>query len=179
MPKTVDTFHLTKDGLSVATKASVQVDTDSLKTLFESGVPEAELAKLYKVKPLTIRRYARLHGWLRPSKVKSMRNELAARQKAALAQSGQHLDVHETKVAIWKDRGEYLREKAFDVVSEAFEGLSPAAAKNLIKGAKDLKAVVEVGGLLTGNTVHDEAPSLAINIGFLRGGVDFEDAIDV
>lgn len=179
MPSTVDCHHSLKNGLSVKTKAVVQVDTDSLKTLYESGVPEAELAKLYKVQRLTIRRYARLYGWLRPSRVKSMRNELAARQKAALEASGQHLDVHELKASIWKERGEFLKEKAFDVVSGAFEGVTPSVVKNMIRGAKDLKAVVEVGGLLTGNTNQENAPSLAINIGFLRSGVKVEDAIDV
>lgn len=154
------------NGVQVTTLCKASTDWDSVKMMIEAGVPYAQTAELFKIAEYTIRIKSQKEKWLTPSRVDKLKKELVTRQLDVYANTGMTKDVLELKAQIWEERGERWRERQAELVDLALE----KTPKKLIKTAKDLKDIMEIGRKLTGESAaEDNAPKLAVNIGFLRG----------
>jgi hypothetical protein len=115
--------------------------------------------------------------------MRKLRSEIIKRQSENFARDGKSKDVALVKAEIWQDRGEALREKVHGIVERALGGVTDEVASKMIVEAKDLKAILETGRIVTGQQREDDeakggsnAPSLAINIGLLTTAGQPQDA---
>jgi len=157
-------------GLTVMASTDLKTDYVSMRVLVESGVSYLNAAKAFKVSERSVRQRALRDGWLTPAKVESLRREIEAKQSEIFRRSGKTRDVNEIKAEIWVERGEKLREKSFNIVSAALEGVTDESASNFIRNPKGLLEIITATRLVTGEEKADAAAgtSVAVNIGFLR-----------
>lgn len=176
----------TATGITIQPK-SVQIRTDwaSVKSLIESGVPFKEVAEHFKIREDTIRSRSAEEKWLTPSKVEKLRKEIQAKQADTFKRTGKAASVDEVKAEIWAERGERWKERIAGIADAALEGLAedPERAGALIADMGDLEKMVKVTRVLTGEEkAENDAPKVAVNIGFLRsqgGPVDIVDVEEV
>lgn len=151
--------------------AAKLTDWDAIRSLVEGGLSYVEAGELFGLKRSTICQRAKREGWLTPFVVGRMKAELSRKQRQQMRATGNAADVNELKAQIWQERGESLNEKAYKLIDEAMDAITPEQAKKLIKGAHDLRQVVELGRVVTGQTLDNKDGSQgvpAINIAFLR-----------
>lgn len=169
------------NGLTLQATTRVATDWKGIQSLFESGVPVRELAEHFKLTEGYIRERARDHHWLTPHRVETLRREIEERQRENFQRTGKAVDVTQVKAEIWEERKDRWKERQAQIIDQALDGLAddPERAGAIIGSAKDLKAVVEVSRLLTGEAKEDEQkPAMAVNIGLLRSARPI-DIIDV
>lgn len=157
-------------GITVQNRVRLSTDFASMRTLIESGVSCADTAKAFKVDVSLVKRQARKEGWLTPAAVGKMRRELAQKSAEVYRKTGKAADVSTIKAQIWEDRGEKLRERTFEIVSAALNGVSDEFASKMIRNPKGLLEVVTATRLVTGETAAEatNGPQIAVNVGFLR-----------
>lgn len=156
-------------GVSVSANTQVRTDVAGLKTLYESGVSSRDCAAQFKLSETYIKRLAKDGGWLRPTDVENLRREIAARQSAILKQSGKAANVTELKAHIWNDRGERLKERTYEIIDAALQGVTMEKAAKFINNPKGLLEITTAARLITGEEkAENNQPQVAVNIGFLR-----------
>jgi len=158
-------------GIGVMANTRVALDLGAMKTLIESGVSNADVARIFKVSQTIVAKHRKKEGWLSPAKVDSLRKEIEAKQSEHLRRSGKAIDVNEAKAQIWLERGEALREKTFNIARAALEGVTEEKAKKFIQNPLGLAHMTEVVRKITGEEAAEAAaaPTIAVNIGFLKG----------
>lgn len=165
-------------GLKVNAATVMNVDWASIRTLVESGVPYDEAARHFKIEPQTVKQRASTERWMTPHRVESIKREIVRVQSEAFKRSGKAKDINQVKAEIWKERGEIMKEKAFEITKKALDGLSEESAATLIDDAKSFKAIVEVARKLSGEEAEEsKAPQLAVNIGLLRSQMPVDDDV--
>jgi two-component sensor histidine kinase len=129
-----------------------------------------DIAEHYKVSPQHVRQQARREDWVSPTKVNQLRREIEAKQRAIWKRSGKATDVAAVKAQIWDERGDMLKEKTYEIVKAALEGVTPAQAKNLIRNPLGLSHITTVVRQITGEEAKEaqEGTKVAVNIGLLR-----------
>ena len=70
----------TESGITVQNRVKLCTDFASMRTLVESGVSCADVAKAFKVNVSLVKRQAKKEGWLTPAAVGRMRRELARKR---------------------------------------------------------------------------------------------------
>lgn len=160
----------TPTGITVNAHTRLNTDWASIKALVESGVPIPHLAKEFKITRQAIQFRCKQEQWLSPHKVESLRKEIAAKQLKAFKQSGKVTDINELKASIWVERQETVKERTFNIVEQALEGVTPEKAAKMIQNPLGLMHITTVARLITGEEKADadSKPGMAINIGFLR-----------
>jgi predicted transcriptional regulator len=158
------------NGIEVYGNSGMTTDKQAMRTLIESGLSYRAVAAKFHITEAAVRCFARQGGWMTASKVQKLKKEIEQRQNEALARNGSSMDVAEVKAAIWKDRGEYLKEKTFEIAKHALDGVSPEQAKRMIKNPLGLQHMTTVIRTITGEQQEQEmaAPRFALNIGLLR-----------
>lgn len=171
MTKELLTTLATPSGIQVSTKVRLKTDHEAMKSLVESGVPIAEVARQFKVSDQLVRRAAKDGGWLTPAVVGKMRRELEKKQAKVYRDTGVAADVATLKAQIWEERGEALNEKIYEIVKSAVEGITPEKARKLIQNPLGLAHMTTVARQITGQEKREaaEQPRLAVNIGLLGG----------
>jgi hypothetical protein len=168
-PRTRATFIELPTGQKVSTTCRAFTDWASVKMMVESGVPTVDVARLFKITDFAIRQVCKREKWLTPSRVESLKKELVKLQRDMFDRTGETMDVAALKALLWEERSERWKEKLAEIVQNSLDGVSKTKAKRMIMEAKDLKAVMDVARTLTGETQReDNAPKLAVSIGFLR-----------
>ena len=153
-------------GVSVSASCRITTDWESVRRMVEGGVPMAEVAELFKIGHSVIKAKAKQEQWLTPSRVDKLRKQLAQLQRDNFAATGMTKTVVDLKAALWEDRSERWKERMAELVENSLQEAELVS----ITEAKDLKTVMEVARTLTGESqAEDNAPKLAVNIGFLRG----------
>lgn len=160
----------TESGITVQNRVRLSTDFASMRTLVESGMPMNEVGRAFKVSPALVKRQAKLEGWMTPAAVGKMRRELARKQAEVYQRTGKAANVTEMKAKIWEERGEELKEKTFEIVRAALEGVSEESAKKLIKNPLGLMHITTVARQITGEEATEAAkgPQIAVNLAFLR-----------
>lgn len=160
------------NGVKVNGTTNLCTDWQGMRTLYESGMSVKDIAKAYKVSHALIMRQARAEEWLSPTKINKLRREIEAKQRAVWKRSGKAADVAQIKAQIWDDRAESLKEKTYEIVKAALEGVSPEQAKHLIRNPLGLAHITTVVRQITGEEqkAAEAGPKLAVNIGLLRSG---------
>jgi two-component sensor histidine kinase len=74
------------------------------------------------------------------------------------------------KAQIWDERGDMLKEKTYEIVRAALDGVTPEAARRLIKNPLGLSHITTVVRQITGEEAKEaqEGTKVALNIGLLR-----------
>jgi hypothetical protein len=153
-------------GAGISATCKVTTDWPSVRLMVESGVPIPEAAALFKLTESTVRGRSVKEQWLTPSRVDKLRKKLAGMQKEVYDRTGRTQSVVDLKAALWTERSEAWKERMAEVVEASLK-----TAKIKVKSANDLKAIQEVARTLTGEAQsEDNAPKLAVSIGFLRSG---------
>lgn len=183
METVLSTLEL-ENGISVQAGVRLGVDVAAMRTLVESGVAVKEVAKLFKLDVSYVKRRAKEEHWLTPAVVGKMRREIAQKQESIYKRTGKAANVCELKAQVWEDRGERLKEKTFEIVQAALEGVTPEKARKLIQNPLGLQHVTNVARQITGEEASEAAkgPQVAVNIGFLRSAQPVPvaaDAVDV
>lgn len=181
------TIALPSGAVTQVNRGKTNTDWYSIRHLYEGGVPTKEIAQLYKVKWTTIRDRASKDQWISPGKTAKMASDLRDIQIRQLKQSGAIHDLSAAKAKVWESRAEDIKERLYDIASNAIDSVTPDQAGRLIKGGKSLVEVMDVAMTVTGEKSRQEAasgPRLGIAIGLLGGNnqpipVEDVDAIDV
>lgn len=156
-------------GIRVSSLGRVSVDKEAVRTLVESGVPFREIAETFKIGKEYIRSLAKENGWLTPSKVAKLRNEIGRKQSETLRRSGKPMDVATVKAQIWQERGEALKEKTYQIAKQALDGVTPDRARGFVQNPLGLAHLTTVVRQITGEQqAEDQKPQMAVNIAFLR-----------
>lgn len=160
----------TTTGITVQGRVKLCTDFDSMRTLVESGMRVADVAKAFKVDVSLVKRKAKELGWLTPAAVGKMRKELAKKAEDTYRKTGKAADINAIKAEIWEDRGEALKEQTYEIVKAALEGVTPEKARKLIQNPLGLAHITTVVRQITGEEAREEdkRPALAVNIGLLR-----------
>jgi hypothetical protein len=158
------------NGVKVNGMTRLSTDWAGMRSLYESGMALRDIADHYKVATNLVQRQAKLESWVSPTKVNQMRREIEAKQREVWKRSGKATDVAAVKAAIWEERGEQLKEKTFEIVRSALEGVTPEQAKKLIKNPLGLAHITTVARQITGEEAKeaDSGTKVAVNIGLLR-----------
>ncbi len=169
MEPTITTLEL-PNGLKIDGRTNLCTDWVGMRSLYESGMGVRDIAAHYKVSEQAVRQQARREEWIGPTKVNKLRREIEAKQRAIYKRSGKATDVAAVKAQIWEDRGEHLKEKTYEIVKAALEGVTPESAKRLIKNPLGLAHITTVVRQITGEEAKENAdgPRVAVNIGLLR-----------
>jgi hypothetical protein len=166
-------------GQKVSTLCRVNTDWRSVQMMVESGVPMGEAAKLFKITEGAVKAMCKRERWMTPSRVEALKKELVKLQRDMFDRTGETMDVAALKALLWEERGERWKEKMATIVEDSLAGVTKTRAKAMIGEAKDLKAVMEVARILTGETQReDNAPKLAVNIGFLKSSAPKQVTMD-
>lgn len=159
-------------GAVVKTKDMVnETDWVGIRQLCEAGVPIADVAARFKVNCNGIHNRAKREKWLVPSRIARFRREIEKKQGEQFALNGQAKDVALIKAEIWEERGEAMRDKAYEISMQALNGVTPERAARMITGSQSFQHVVEVAHKVTGleaKEKQEQGSSLAVNIGLLR-----------
>ena len=141
-----------------------------MRSLYESGMGTKDIAEHYKVSPQAVQQQARKESWVSPTKINKLRREIEAKQRAVWKRSGKATDVAAVKAAIWDERGDILKERTYEIVRAALDGVTPAQAKNLIKSSMGLMHLTTVVRQITGEEAKEaaEGAKVAVNISLLR-----------
>jgi len=158
------------NGLKVNGHTRLCTDWAGMRSLYESGMGVGDIADHYKVTRQSVQQQARKESWVSPTKINKLRREIEAKQREVWKRSGKATDVAAVKAAIWDERGEHLKEKTYEIVKAALEGVSPEQAKRLIKNPLGLAHITTVARQITGEEAKEanEGAKVAINIGLLR-----------
>jgi|TARA_R110002167_G_scaffold66667_3_gene188661 hypothetical protein len=166
-------------GISVEAPTRLGVDLQGMRSLIESGVPTTLVAKSFHVSVSAVTKFSRDGGWLTPSKVRKLRQEIEEKQIETYRRTGKAADVNEVKAQIWRDRGEYLKEKTFNIAKLALDGVDDDRAARFIQNPLGLSHMTNVVRTITGEEKQDSSgPQLAVNIALLRSSKPV-DAIEV
>lgn len=160
-------------GVTTTLKRAPAVDWESVQALAEAGVPYKEICRLFKgLTVSSVTQRGRRNGWLTPNNTKAMLKELGRKQREALARRGETRSKEDLIEEIWVERGERINEKSFQLAEQALDAaIKEEKGKTLIRGAADLKTVMEVGRRVTGLDRREEEQTgtkMASMIGFLR-----------
>lgn len=170
-------------GITVQNRVRLSTDFASMRTLIESGVSAADCAKAFKVDVSLVKRQAKKEGWLTPAAVGRMRRELAQKSAEVYRKTGKAADVSTIKAQIWEDRGEALKEKTFEIVRAALDGMTEEKARKLIQNPLGLAHITTVARQITGEEAAEaqKGPQVAVNVAFLRSSapIPIADAVDV
>lgn len=160
----------TESGITVQNRVKLCTDFASMRTLIESGVSCADVAKAFKVNVSLVKRQAKKEGWLTPAAVGRMRRELARKSADVYRKTGKAADVSAIKAQIWEDRGEALKEQTYEIVKAALDGVTPEQARKLIKNPLGLAHITTVARQITGEEAKEASngPQMAVNISLLR-----------
>lgn len=158
------------NGLKVNGSTKLCTDWAGMRSLYESGMSAKDIADHYKVTRQAVQQQARKEEWVSPTKINKLRREIEAKQRAVWKRSGKATDVAAVKAAIWDERGEHLKEKTYEIVKAALDGVTPDAAKRLIKNPLGLAHITTVARQITGEEAKEaqEGTKVAVNIGLLR-----------
>ena len=158
------------NGLKLNGKTRLCTDWAGMRSLYESGMAVRDIADAYKVTGQMVRVQARKEEWVSPTKVNKLRREIEARQRAIWKRSGKATDVAAVKAAIWDDRGDALKERTYEIVRAALDGVTPEAARRLIKNPLGLAHITTVARQITGEEAKEAeaGTKVAVNIGLLR-----------
>jgi hypothetical protein len=167
-------------GIKVGTLGRTSIDKEAVRTLVESGVPMAEVAKVFHVTKDYIKLLSREGGWLTPSRVSSMRKEIGKKQVLNLRRAGQPTDVVALKAQIWAERGEALKEKTYQIAKAALEGVSDEHASRFVQNPLGLAHLTTVVRQITGEQQLEDSkkPQMAVNIAFLRPSAPTDVVLD-
>lgn len=158
-------------GVQVSASCRATTDWPSVRCMIEAGVPPGEVATLFKIDAIHIARQSKSEQWMTPTRVDKLRKQLARLSRETWDRTGQTKSAVELKALLWDERSERWKEKQAHIVEQALDGVTSEVAGEMIKEAKDFKAIVELARTLTGETqAEDNAPKLAVSIGFLRSG---------
>ena len=161
-------------GISVEAPTRLGVDLQGMRSLIESGVPTTLVAKSFHVSVSAVTKFSRDGGWLTPSKVRKLRQEIEEKQIETYRRTGKAADVNEVK-----DRGEYPKEKTFNIAKLALDGVDDDRAARFIQNPLGLSHMTNVVRTITGEEKQDSSgPQLAVNIALLRSSKPV-DAIEV
>lgn len=166
------TIALPSGAVTQVNRGKTSTDWYSIRHLYEGGVPYKEIASLYKVRWTTIRDRASKEQWISPAKTAKMASDLRGIQVRQLKQSGAIHDLSAAKAKVWESRAEDIKERLYDIASNAIDSVRPEDAARLIKGGKSLVEVMDVAMTVTGEKSRQEAasgPRLGIAIGLLGG----------
>jgi hypothetical protein len=169
-------------GITIKGKAELALDWKGIRTLVESGLPVAEVARHYKVLPQVIDKRRRAERWLTPARVESMRREIERHQTEVFARSGRALGPEEVKARVWDERSERWKERLAAIVDETLDSVDSERASGMVREIKDLKGVLEIARTLTGEQAQEDkaaAQQVAVNIGFLRSARPIQMSTDV
>lgn len=167
-------------GIKVSSLGRVSVDKEAVRSLVESGVPFKDIAEQFKIGKEYIRAMAKQNGWLTPSKVAKLRNEIGRKQLETLRRSGKPLDVATVKAQIWAERGEALKEKTYQIAKAALEGVTDERASSFVQNPLGLAHLTTVVRQITGEEQAEaQKPQMAVNIGFLRPCAPTDVVVDV
>ena len=157
-------------GIKVNGRTNLCTDWAGMRSLYESGLSVKDIAEHYKVTPQMVQKQAKKEEWVNPTKINKLRREIEAKQRAVWKRSGKATDVAAVKAAIWDERGDHLKEKTYEIVKAALEGVTPAAAKRLIQNPLGLAHITTVARQITGEEAKEqvEGAKVAVNIGLLR-----------
>lgn len=170
----MDTENMTSlelpNGLKVDGRTRLCTDWQGMRTLYESGMALKDIADAYKITLSHVKNQARKEGWVSPTKINKLRREIEAKQRDIWRKSGKATDVAAVKAAIWDDRAEEMKEKTFEIVRAALDGVSPEMAKKLIKNPLGLMHITTVVRQITGEEAKEaeSGAKVAVNIGLLR-----------
>jgi hypothetical protein len=158
------------NGIEVFANSQMTTDKQAIRTLVESGLSFRAVAAKFHIDEAAVRAFAKQGGWMTASKVAKLRKEIEQKQSEALSRHGSTMDVAEVKATIWKERGEYLKEKTYEIAKNALDGVSPEQAKRMIKNPLGLSHMTTVIRTITGEQQEQEmsAPRFALNIGLLK-----------
>lgn len=158
------------NGVKVNGMTRLSTDWAGMRSLYESGMAVRDIGEHYKVSANLIQRQAKKEEWVSPTKVNKLRREIEEKQRQVWRKSGKATDVAAVKAAIWEERGEQLKEKTFEIVRSALEGVTPEQAKRLIKNPLGLAHITTVARQITGEEAKeaDSGTKVAVNIGLLR-----------
>ena len=158
------------NGVKIDGRTRLCTDWAGMRSLYESGMALQDIADAYKVGATLVRNQARKEDWVSPTKVNKLRREIEAKQRQIYKRSGRATDVAEVKARIWEDRSEHLKEKTYEIVKAALEGVTPEAAKRLIKNPLGLAHITTVARQITGEEAKEAeaGQKVAVNISLLR-----------
>jgi hypothetical protein len=160
------------NGLKVDGRTRLCTDWQGMRSLYESGMALKDIADAYKVSATLVRAQARREDWVNPTKVNKLRREIEAKQRSIWKKSGKASDVAAIKSQIWDERGEELKEKTYEIVRNALDGVTPEKAKGMVKNALGLMHITTVARQITGEEAKEaeSGTKLAVSIGLLRSG---------
>lgn len=158
------------NGLKVDGRTHLCTDWQGMRSLYESGMALRDIADAYKVSSTMVRAQARKECWVNPTKINKLRREIEEKQRSIWKKSGKASDVAAIKAQIWDERGEELKEKTYEIVRAALEGVTPESAKRLIKNPLGLAHITTVARQITGEEAKEAEAGqrVAVNIGLLR-----------
>lgn len=157
-------------GVKVSGRTNLCTDFQGMRSLYESGMKLKDIADAYKVAHPLVAQAAKREGWISPTKIQRLRRDIEAKQREIYRKSGKATDLAAVKVQIWEDRAEHLKEKTYDIVRAALEGVTPQQAKTLIRNPLGLSHITTVVRQITGEEAKqaEQGQRTAVNIQLLR-----------
>lgn len=157
------------NGIKISGKTRLCTDWAGMRSLYESGLPISDIAGHYKLTTQAVRAQAQMECWVSPTKVNKLRRDIEAKQRAIWKKSGKTTEVAAVKAAIWDERADIVKERTYEIVKEALDGVTSDQAKKMIRNPKGLLEMVTVAQKITGEeTKTTDTSKIAVNINLLR-----------